>query len=102
MRYTAIFSIEMKYFLVMPLIVQCYHIGLKRFAVSICVFLIFGGFCLNLFFFEHLEVNPGYTNMMDYEAFDIFTLKPWTHIESYFLGILISFFYYEFKIFKTN
>ena len=91
MRYTAVFSIEMKYFLLMPLIVQFYHLGYKKTAVSLCSGLIVIGLCLNLFFFEHNEINPGYTNMLDYEAFDIFTLKPWTHIESYFFGILIAF-----------
>ena len=47
MRYTAIFAIEMKLSLFLPIMVQMYFMGLKRTILTVCVILITAGFAIN-------------------------------------------------------
>jgi len=100
MRYTAVFSIEMKYYLIMPIVIYFYHIGYKVTSVALCSTLIVGGLVANWFCLVMNDINPGYTNYIDYEFLDLYLLKPWSHIDSYFTGVLLGLFYQEFKIFK--
>lgn len=93
MRFTAIYAIEFKYFLVTPLIVNLYTRGLKMTACSVCVFIIFTGYMVNLWAAIHYELTPGILNLVDYQMIDIFALKPWVYMQAYFLGLLICFFF---------
>ena len=100
MRYTAIFSIEMKYYLIMPLVIYFYHIGYKLTSVLLCSTLILAGFSMNWICLIMNEISPGYTNYVDVEFLDLYLLKPWSHIASYFTGVLLCLFYQEFKLYK--
>ena len=101
MRCTALFSIEMKLFLVLPFIVQLYHIGLKRTAVTICTTLIIFGFLLNGYLMNYFRINHSITNLLDFTFYD-YALKPWFYMMSYYSGILLSFFYQEFKFIRLT
>jgi hypothetical protein len=66
MRWTAIFSIEMKLFLMLPIITYLYYIGKERIAFAICCLLIIIG---QLFYFQSLyvlKIFPGYLHLLDY------------------------------------
>lgn len=39
---------------------------------------------------------PGYLGPMDPLAMDLFTLKPYTHIDAYCSGLLLAFVYNDF------
>lgn len=46
------------------------------------------------------NIAPGYLNVFDFQVADLVRLKFWTHIDSYFLGILLAFLYEKFKYFR--
>jgi len=102
MRYTAIYSIEMKLFLFLPILVLAYHKGHKLLATLCSISMIMMSFCLNIILFQYYEFMPGYLIPFDPLAFDLYVLKPWTHIDSYFSGILLGFAFYEFKKIKID
>lgn len=100
MRWTAIHSIDMKLFILLPILVQMYHKGLKRLAIMICLILVLIGLGINAFMVKYYEMNVGVMNIMDYHSVDHFMYKPYTHIDPYYCGILIAFFFEEFKNLK--
>mgnify|MGYP006120202497 CR=1 FL=1 len=93
MRYTAVFSIEMKYYIVMPIVIYFYHIGYKTTSVIFCSMLIVAGLVANWFCLVINDIHPGYYNYTDYEFLDLYLLKPWSHLDSYFAGVMLGLFY---------
>jgi hypothetical protein len=97
MRFTAIYAIELKYFLFTPWLVNLYNQGLKFTACSICLCCIIAGYIFNVWAAIYYELTPGILNLVDYQMIDIFALKPWVYLQANFLGLLLSFFYQEIR-----
>lgn len=95
MRWTAVFSIEMKFFVGLPFIVYFYHRGNELIATSFCLLIIVVGNFSYGFVLYNNKIAPGYLHQLDYEASDLVRFKPWTHMDSYASGIFLAFIYRE-------
>lgn len=102
MRWTAMYSIDMKLFLILPPLVYIYKKGMKQGAIYITSGLVFTGLMCNMIAVRYFELFVGVTNLYDYQSIDTFMYKPWTHIEPYFSGVLLAFFYNEFKFVRIK
>ena len=66
MRWTSYFSIEMKLFLTLPIVVYYFHLGYQKLTTAICLIMVTLGFTIygcSLYFYR---IHPGYLNLFDY------------------------------------
>ena len=49
------------------------------------------------FSLAYFQIAPGYLNLLDYQAIDLIRLKLWSHIDSYYFGILAAFLFEKMK-----
>lgn len=100
MRWTAYFSMEMKLFLALPVVCYLYHLGHRTACIAFCAAAVLGGLGIYGWCLYVYRIHPGYLSLYDYQTFDLIHLKPWNHIDSYFLGVLIAFAYQRIKNFR--
>jgi len=46
---------------------------------------------------QYYRIAPGYLHLLDFQSVDLIRFKVWSHIDSYFLGIMIGFSYETIK-----
>lgn len=100
MRFASLIAIEMKFILVLPILVQLYHKGLKALAISICLLAVVVNFVVSGLLYEHYQIAPSNLSLLDPVNLDLFLFKPWSYIAAYSLGVLMGFFFQEYKYFK--
>mmetsp|Transcript_39609 Transcript_39609/g.60612 ORF Transcript_39609/g.60612 Transcript_39609/m.60612 type:complete len:349 (+) Transcript_39609:2686-3732(+) len=102
LRVGAIFAIDMKLFVLVPFASLLYVNRNLKLLLWVLSLLIGTGLILHWFFLIYYEINPGYLNIADFEGFDMYVLKPWNYIDSYYLGVLLAVFYLEYLRLKEN
>lgn len=97
MRWTAFFAIEMKLFLVLPIIAYLYHRKWYVTAIGFCLVLSSIGLVVYGLVLQYYRISPGYLHIIDFQSIDLIRFKLWSHIDSYFLGITMAFAYETIK-----
>mmetsp|Transcript_18721 Transcript_18721/g.28715 ORF Transcript_18721/g.28715 Transcript_18721/m.28715 type:complete len:235 (+) Transcript_18721:940-1644(+) len=93
MRWTALLSLEFKLFLAIPFFALAFHKGKIRMALYVAFGFFWAGLVTYGIILYVEKQTPGYLHMLDYDGFDLISLKPWTHIDSYAAGIFLALFY---------
>ena len=66
MRWTALFAIEMKLFLLLPILAYIYHSKRKAFAFLLSFSLFVIGLIVYGISLAYFKIAPGYLNLLDY------------------------------------
>lgn len=102
MRYASLFSIEMKLFAPVPILVLTYSLKFRKTALSLCLILVVAGQLIQSYVLRTEKINPSYFNMFDPQFLDVIIMKPWTHMDSYYMGVICAIIYREMNLRKLN